>query len=52
MKEGVKREIQMSFENYSRKERSMCLLESCAMAILTVEMINWTALVEESLRDK
>lgn len=42
MKSGVSSEIRESVKDYSRLSRSDCLLSRCAMAILTVEMTNWT----------
>ena len=42
MIKGVKAEIIKCHENYQKLNRKQCLLDTCAMSVLTVEMTNWT----------
>lgn len=52
MKKGVKSEIKATFEDYDQNSRKNCLLNHCAMAILTVEMTKWTHTLEKSIFEK
>lgn len=51
MKKGIVTDIKDSISNYKHMPRKDCLFKHCAMSILTVEMSNWTHIIERSIRE-
>jgi len=51
MKKGIITDIKEAIANYKKMERKECLFRHAAMSILTVEMSNWTHIIERSIRD-
>ena len=51
MKKGIINEIKESISDYKQTQRKDCLFKHCAMSILTVEMSNWTHIVERGIRE-
>lgn len=49
MLRAVKNEIGKSHSSYQKLSRKESLFATCAMSVLTVEMTNWTQMVEKKI---